>query len=147
MAANEKGNIRGLEVVAMVNMGDDVTPDWKLLEEQTSTTFGGSAETADTTSKSNNGWSTSLATTRSAEVSAEGNYITGSTVLAAVETAWATGEEVHLRLIKNSDNDGYEALFSITQFEISGDATDVAKYSISFAPIGAVSVVTAGVTV
>ncbi len=144
MATNAKGNIKGLDVLAMVNISATSTPKWEKIEEQVSTTFGGSAETADTTSKSNEGWSTSIATTRSAEVSCEGNYIEGSTVLNKVEEAWATGNEVHLRLYKDKNQNGYEALFSVTSFEISGDATDVAKYSISFAPIGAVSIVTSG---
>ncbi len=144
MSITATSNIKGLDVLAMVNTSTTSTAKWEKIEEQVSTTFGGSAETADTTSKNNDGWSTSIATTRSAEVSCEGNYVEGSHVLSKVEKAWATGGEVQLRLYKDKSQNGYEALFSVTSFEISGDATDVAKYSITFAPMGAVSVVTNG---
>jgi predicted secreted protein len=135
--ANEKG----LSCLLQVGVTANAPASYVTLEGQTDTQFDGSVQIADTTDKSNNGWQTGLATTRSGTVSVNGNLYTTRAQLDALETAWVNGTTHACKIVFDASGGGYTGSFYITAFNISGSVSDVTKYSITLTPAAALTAV------
>lgn len=133
MAINEKG------LTCLLKVGNTAaTPaSYATLEGQTDTSFDGSVQIADATDKSNSGWQTGIATTRSGTVSVSGNVYTTRTNLNLLETAWVNGTTHGCSIVFDAAGKGYKGDFYVTAFNISGGVNDVAKYSITLTPAAA----------
>lgn len=126
----------GLDIVLMVE--DPTTPGtFLVLGGQQNTSFDGDANVVDTTDKSNAGWNTSTTTTRSGNVSVDGQLTVGDEAFAAIFTAWQSSQPINCRVVLNKQGGVVEGPYVISTFQISGGATEVQSYSVSLSLQGA----------
>ena len=135
---------KGLNVVLQVGDGASPGEVFTTLAGQRDTTLDGSTTTADTTDKSNAGWETSEAVTRSGQVTCSGQCSWGDAPLEALLAAWRTSNPVNCELVLNAAGDKYAGNFSITAAQISGPFNDMTTYNFTLSPTAALTF-TAGV--
>jgi predicted secreted protein len=133
--ANEKG----LSCLLKVGTTATAATTFTTLEGQTDTNFNGSVALADSTDKSNSGWQTGIATTRSGTVQCSGNLYTTRTVFDLLETAWVTGATHNCQIIFDVAGNGYKGDFYVSELSVSGGVNDVAKYSLTLTPAAALT--------
>ena len=127
--------------LVILKVGDSgATEAFTVFPGQTSTRFGGSTSTADTTTKDDGGWSTSKAVLKSGNISCSGNYTDNATTKLIVD-AYLSSQDINCECILNAAGDKFTGSFTVTNWEISGDTSDVIKYSLELAPTGALVLV------
>lgn len=128
---------KGLKCLLQVGATATNPSSYVTLSNQTDTSFDGSVQIADTTDKSNDGWQTGLATTRSGTVSVSGNVYSTRAELDLLEAAWVNGTTHGCQIIFDAAGNGYKGDFYVTSFNISGSTGDVTKYSLTLTPAAA----------
>lgn len=125
----------------LLKVGDTATnaTTFTVLEGQQSTSFDGSTSVADTTDKSNAGWATSLATTRSGTVNVSGILYTSRANFIKLQTAWSTGGTHECQIVFDSAGAGFKGTFTVTSLQITAETQDVTKYSLTLAPVAALT--------
>ena len=138
MPLNEKG------LTCLVKVGNTaVNPTtWDVLEGQTDAQFSGSVQSADTTDKSNNGWSTAIATTRSGTIQVSGNLYSVRPIFGKIEDAWQNGTTHACQIILDSHSAGWKGEFYVTDLSVTASVSDVSKYSITLTPAAALTALT-----
>lgn len=135
-------DVRGLDF--LVEVGDTATSPttYAVLEGQTSGTLDGTVDFADTTAKDTGDWSTSAATTHSANVSVAGNLRSDDarTEFDKLWAAWLGRSTHNCRVIYDEAGNGFSADFYV-QVSLTGDVRDVVKYTIELRPAGTVTAV------
>lgn len=136
---------KGISLLVKVGATATTPASYATLEGQTSGTFDGSVDFADSTAKDNAGWSTSVATTRSGRVTVAGNVrdSASATNFALLKTAWVNGTTHNCQLVYDAAGNGWSADFYISM-QISGDVRDLVKYSIEMTPAAALVPITLG---
>ena len=130
----------GTKVLLKIGDGGTPTEVFTTMPGQTSTRFGGTTSTADTTSKDDSGWQTSIAITKSGQVSCSGNYPGGgNAVIERIEDQWIAGNAINCEILINADGDKYSGSFAITNWEIDGPADGKSTYSLELAPTAALT--------
>jgi predicted secreted protein len=133
-------DVRGKDFLIMV--GDTATSPttYGILEGQTSGTFDGTVDFADTTAKDTGSWTTSAATTRSGNVSVAGNLrdVASRPNFELLRTAWLTGETHACQVILDEEGNGFSGDFYV-QISTTGDVRDVGKYTMELRPRGALA--------
>ena len=132
---------KGLKCLLQIGATATAPSSYTTLEGQTDTSFDGSVNIADTTDKSNDGWQTGLATTRSGAVSVSGNLYSSRAGLDLLEAAWVAGTTHACKIVFDASGAGYSGDFYVTAFNISGSTNDVTKYSITLTPAAALTAV------
>lgn len=90
----------------------------------------GQANSIDTTDKTTGDWGSNIAGTRTLTVQCGGQAVWPDTAgLKRLETAFATGEDVNILLIKNVSGDHWYLTASITSLQIEGADNGVTSYS------------------
>lgn len=135
-------NEKGLSCLLKVGATATAPATYAVLEGQTDTSFDGSTNVASADDKDSGGWSISIATTRSGNVTASGNLKTPRPNFQLLETAWAAGTTHVCQIIFDSSGRGYSGPFYVTALNVSGSATDLGKYSLTLSPAGALTPVT-----
>lgn len=137
-------DVRGIAM--LLKVGDTATSatTFATLEGQTSTTFTGSVDFADTTAKDNAGWSTSAATTRSGGVTVTGNLreAAGRPNFDLLKTAWLNGTTHNCTIVIDVAGNGWEGDFYVGIDTIAGEVRDVVKYTITLTPSAALAAIT-----
>jgi hypothetical protein len=88
----------GLDIILQVNVGSDAAPSWITVGKQVNGDFKVAANTVDTTTKEDSGWSNSEATFSSWSVSFEGKLQRADAGIIFFENAaWTPGSKVHIR--------------------------------------------------
>lgn len=137
------GKERGLNV--LLKVGDGATSEtFNTLAGQQNTVMEGSTNQADTTDKSNNGWQTGIATTRSGTVTSDGQVDWTDTAWGDIHEAWRTGADINCELVLNAAGDKYAGTFNVTNLQITGPVDGVTGFSLTLTPIIALTY-TAGV--
>jgi len=127
----------------LVYVGDTATPVvYTKLEGQQSATFDGSTTTADTTDKNNEGWQTSMSVTLSGKVTVSGQITASRPQLDKAEAAWLDRATLPAKIVFDKTGRGYSGDFYVTQFQITGDTKDAAKYSLTLEPAAALTKIT-----
>jgi TP901-1 family phage major tail protein len=134
------GKESGKNFIVLVDT-DPPTAVFTKLPGQTNGSFGGGADTSDTTDKDSY-WKTALAVAASAEVSFDVVNL-GSPQLAILEAAAFTeNKTVDCKIIKDIAGNGWSGTFVVSNFTYSGDRSDATRVSVSLQPTADVSVVT-----
>ncbi|WP_375594622.1 phage tail tube protein [Algihabitans albus] len=130
---------KGINVVLKVGDGATPTETFSTLAGQQDTSLDGSTTTSDTTDKSNNGWETAEAVTRSGQVSASGQCNWSDTALSSLLAAWRTGGNINCELVLNAAGDKYAGAFSVTSAQITGSVREMTAYSFTLNPVAALT--------
>ena len=131
--------VRGVDVVIMVNTGDEITPNWVAVGGQRNATLTETAETLDVTTKDSTagtydyeygqyGWT----------ISCEGVYISDDTAYTHLKTAMRNREKVMVRIQEESlPKEEGEAL--VISSELEAPYEEMAAYSLELQGTGALS--------
>lgn len=135
---------KGTALLVKVGVTATAPATYATLEGQTSGTFNGTVDFADSTAKDNSGWSTSVATTRSGGVSVTGNIrdTANRTNFDLLKTAWLAGTTHNCQLVFDAAGNGWSADFYVSIDSLSGDVRDIGKYSMTLTPAGALVAIT-----
>lgn len=137
-------NVRGITMV--LEVGDTATSPttYALLEGQTSITFSGAVDFADTTDKGNAGWSTSAATTRTGTISVAGNLMEDGdrANFDKLKGAWLAGTTYACQIVIDTDGNGWSGDFYIGVDSLTGEVRDVGKYALTLTPSAALVALT-----
>lgn len=132
-------DVRGIAM--LVKVGDVATAaaTYSVLEGQTSVTFSGTVDFADSTAKDNAGWSTSVATTRSGTISVAGNLreSPGRANFDKLKTAWLAGTTYDCQIVIDVAGNGWKGDFYVGLDNLTGDVRDIGKYTITLTPSAA----------
>lgn len=135
-------DVRGKDILIEVGDATPTPATWAVLEGQTSATFDGTVDFADTTAKDTGDWTTSAATTRSGNISVAGNLrdVASRPNFEKLRTAWLGGTTWPCRIILDEEGNGFSGAFYV-QISTTGDVRDVGKYTIELRPAGALAAV------
>lgn len=132
-------DVRG--TVMLLKVGDTATnaTTYAVLEGQTSVTFTGTVDFADSTAKDNAGWSTSVATTRSGGVSVAGNLreSPGRANFDKLVTAWLAATTYDCQIVYDAAGNGWQGDFYVGLDNLTGDVRDIGKYTFTLTPSAA----------
>lgn len=130
----------------VLEVGDVATnaATYALLEGQTSITFSGAVDFADTTDKGNLGWSTAAATTRTGTISVAGNLMEtgGRANFDKLKGAWLAGTTYDCQIVIDTAGNGWQGDFYVGIDNLTGDVRDVGKYTLTLTPSAALTALT-----
>lgn len=134
------GKIASKEVGLYVNMGDDTTPDWKLIGCSTSDGFNVNTDNVEIATKCNGGWKENLPDTSSWEFSnagyAESEPADGETSIVTAESL-AHSKEVKPFKIANTDETYYrKGLGYISSYSETADIGDYLQFELTVTGTG-----------
>lgn len=131
---------RGKIVKVMVGNGGDPTETFNVIKGEVSCRLQLTRDSLDTSDKSTDDWATSITGLKNASVTCSGKLDwPDANGLARIKSAWDNGTEVNCQVIIASDDSMYEGAWTVSSFEISGEANGVAEFSFTLAPAAALT--------
>lgn len=119
---------KGIDIIILVNTGDEVTPAWTAVGGQRGATMSDSVDTIETTHKLSGGAKTYEYTFSDATISCDGVYIFDDTGYKALVDAMRNKEKVKVRW-QEKGTDVYEGTFLVVSRDLEGAYDSEATYS------------------
>lgn len=127
----------GVDILVMVNLGDDETPDWQAVGGQRGATLSRSRNTVNITSKdSADAIEEFEYGTGTWSISADGVYVESGDALTHLTDAWKNRTKVKVRW-QEAETDVFEGTALITTADLEGPYDGEATYSLELQGSGA----------
>jgi len=127
--------VKGVDILLLVNTGDDANPVWTPVGGQRGATLSESLETIDVTAKDSDGAQEFEPGLYSWTISADGVYIESEAGYQALVDAIRNRQKIKVRWSENG-TDTFEGLAIVTSRELEAPYDDAATYSIELQGTG-----------